>query len=169
MSPLVMVRIAFAMIRLAVAPTPMGRTPGFLMPMHNFCIGAVERVDKGVGTVQTPGKLRVCHRGASREMESRLIHMGRQITPGYKLRLTCGFIRRNVYWGLGNRTATVVRRCVRKHFNPLHPKFPAERLAVSSRKNRVRLRTMPPTLALASRGAGLVGRMLDEQQAGRCC
>ena len=42
--------------------------------------------------------------------------------------------------------------------------------AVSGRKNRVQLRSTPlPLHALASRGAGLVGRTLDEQQAGRCC
>ena len=53
--------------------------------------------------------------------------------------------------------------------NPLHPKFPAERLAFSGRKNRVRLRGTPLPLRSLPGGAGLVGRTLDDQRAGWCC
>ena len=51
--------------------------------------------------------------------------------------------------------------------NPLHPKFPAERQAVSGRKNRVRLRSMPlPLRSLPGGQAWWGGRWMNSRRDG---
>ena len=69
------------------------------------------------------------------------------VISGFKVCGVCPF----------NRKALTLPEEQCTSFNPLYPKFPAERLAVSGSKNRGATLEPAPSLALAFWGAGLVG------------